>query len=166
MKFRGAAYPCAVAAELTAPGGGESEPPIYAAGGVLQRTSGSSPEIVVVHRPRYDDWSLPKGKLKTGESWEAAALREVSEETGSRATITSFAGPVVYPVNGRLKIVLFWNMQVEGETHFRPSREVDRFELLSPEAAYARLTYAVERQLLVELFPGRLPQTGRHALAS
>jgi 8-oxo-dGTP diphosphatase len=110
---------------------------------------------VVIHRPRYADWSLPKGKLKAGEAWEAAALREVREETGYQATITSFAGPVIYRVDGRLKIVLFWNMQVEGDTRFESSREVDTFAWLPPKAASARLNYALERQLVAELFPGK-----------
>ncbi|HEY1296844.1 MAG TPA: NUDIX hydrolase [Chloroflexota bacterium] len=129
--------------------------PIYAAGGILRRLTEGRPEIVVIHRPRYDDWSLPKGKLKSGEAWEAAALREVSEETGYRATITSFAGPITYHVDGRPKIVLFWNMQVAGDMGSGPSREVDAREWLSPAAARARLTYAIEGQLVAELFPGQ-----------
>jgi 8-oxo-dGTP diphosphatase len=127
-------------------------PPIYAAGGVLRRIAASGPEIVLVHRPRYDDWSLPKGKLKRGEAWEAAALREVQEETGYRAKITSFAGPLTYLVNGRLKIVLYWNMEVDTDNVFHPSKEVDTLASLPPAAAYARLTYAVERRLLSEVF--------------
>jgi 8-oxo-dGTP pyrophosphatase MutT (NUDIX family) len=131
-----------------------SREPIYAAGGVLMRHSSSGPQVVVVHRPRYGgDWTLPKGKLKPGEPWEAAALREVHEETGYRATITSFAGPITYLADGTLKIVRFWNMRVDHETSFRPSKEVDAFEWLSPAAAHARLTYADERQLLADMFP-------------
>jgi 8-oxo-dGTP diphosphatase len=130
--------------------------PIFAAGGVLQRATTAGPEIVVIHRPRYDDWSLPKGKLKSGETWEAAALREVREETGYRAVITSFAGPVTYPVDGRPKLVLFWNMHVDGDGRFRPTKEVDTFEWLPPAVARARLNYAVERRLVADLFPGQL----------
>lgn len=127
--------------------------PIHAAGGVLRRPSVAGPEILLVHRPRYDDWSLPKGKLKTCESWEAAALREVFEETTYRSIITSFAGSVTYQVKSRAKVVFFWNMQVEGESVFQPTREVDAIEWLSPAAACARLNYASERDLLAELFP-------------
>ena len=72
--------------------------PIRAAGGVLWRLSTDGAEILLIHRPRYDDWTLPKGKLKVHESWETAALREVLEETGYRASIMSFAGPVTYEV--------------------------------------------------------------------
>ena len=149
-------YSCTVANVSTALDSVETERPIHAAGGVLRRTSVSGPEVLLIHRPRYDDWSLPKGKLKTWESWEAAALREVLEETGYRSIITSFAGPVMYQVNGRPKIVLFWNMEVEGDTHFQPSKEVDAVEWMSPTAAYARLTYSVERRLLAELLPHEL----------
>jgi len=129
------------------------KPPIFAAGGVLRRQSASGLEIVLVHRPRYEDWTLPKDKLKPGETWEAAALREVQEETGYRAAIMSFAGPVTYHVDGRLKLVLFWNMQVTGDTRFLPSNEVDRFEWLLPAAALARLGYSLERRLVAGLFP-------------
>jgi 8-oxo-dGTP diphosphatase len=132
------------------------ERPIFAAGGVLRRVTSGGPEMVLIHRPRYDDWSLPKGKLKAGETWEAAALREVREETGYRAIITGFAGPMTYHVDGRLKIVLLWNMHIDGDNHFRPNKEVDTFEWLPPAAARARLTYAVEQRLVADLFPGQL----------
>jgi len=128
---------------------------IRAAGGILRRVVTGEPEIALIHRPRYDDWSLPKGKLKTGETWEAAALREVREETGYRASITSLAGPLIYRVNGRLKIVLFWNMQVDDDTLLPRSKEVDACQWLPPAAASARLTYPIERRLLAEMFPGQ-----------
>jgi 8-oxo-dGTP diphosphatase len=127
--------------------------PIFAAGGILRRLAIGGPEIVVIHRPRYDDWSLPKGKLKKGEAWETAALREVREETGYHAIITSFAGPITYHVDGRPKVVLFWNMRVDRDSSFRPTKEVDVFEWLPPAAACARLNYAVERRLVADLFP-------------
>jgi 8-oxo-dGTP diphosphatase len=126
--------------------------PIFAAGGVLRRLTASGPQIVLVHRPRYEDWTLPKGKLKSGETWEAAALREVREETGCGAAITSFAGPIMYQVSGRPKIVLFWNMRLAGETCFQPSKEVDAFEWLAPADAVARLSYQLERRLIAVLF--------------
>jgi 8-oxo-dGTP diphosphatase len=129
--------------------------PIFAAGGVVRRVGTDGVEILLVHRPRYDDWSLPKGKLKKGEAWEDAALREVREETGYRAIITSLAGPITYRVDGRPKIVLFWNMQIDGDTRFRATKEVDAFEWLAPAAACARLNYSVERRLVADLFPGR-----------
>jgi 8-oxo-dGTP diphosphatase len=135
---------------------GTEQRPIYAAGGVLTRTSASGSQIVLVHRPRYDDWTLPKGKLKAGEGWEAAALREVREETGYRATITSFAGPITYHVSSRPKLVLFWNMRLAGESCFEPSREVDACEWVTPADAVARLNYELERRLIADLFQGQL----------
>jgi 8-oxo-dGTP diphosphatase len=127
--------------------------PIRAAGGILRRIVTGEPEIALIHRPRYDDWSLPKGKLKKGETWEGAALREVQEETGYRASIISLAGPLVYLVNRRLKIVLLWNMQVDGDTLLPRSNEVDDCQWLAPAAAYAGLTYPIERRLLADIFP-------------
>src|SRR4051812_27762866 len=74
---------------------------IRAAGGVVMRDG----RIVVVHRPKYDDWSLPKGKLEAGESWEEAALREVEEETGLRVTLGDELTSTHYTVRGRPKTV-------------------------------------------------------------
>jgi 8-oxo-dGTP diphosphatase len=149
-------YACTVSGAHAAVVGDENEqPPIFAAGGILQRPGATGPEIVTIYRPRYKDWSLPKGKLKVGEAWEAAALREVHEETGNRATITSFAGPIIYHVAGRLKIVLFWNMRADGAARFRPSKEVEAAEWLSVGVACERLTYEAERRLLADLFPGQ-----------
>ena len=71
-------------------------------------------ELVVVHRPRYDDWSLPKGKLDPGETWEQAALREVEEEVGLRCRLGEELPPVCYRDNkGRAKAVRYWLMQPE-----------------------------------------------------
>jgi 8-oxo-dGTP diphosphatase len=70
---------------------------VKAAGGVVWRAgAGGAPEFVAVHRPRYDDWSLPKGKLDPGETWEQAALREVEEEVGLRCTLGAELPPVAY----------------------------------------------------------------------
>ena len=109
-----------------------------------------------MHRPRYGDWSLPKGKLKTCESWEAAALREVFEETGYRSIITSFDGPVIYQVKSRPKIVLSGACRSKARVFSSRPGEVDAIEWLSPAAAYARLNYVSERGLLAELFPHEL----------
>src|SRR5215211_1679816 len=85
--------------------------PIRAAGGLLWRQSGKGFEIAVVHRNRYDDWTLPKGKLKECETWQEAALREVQEETGWHATITEFAGAIAYHTEKGEKVVYFWHME-------------------------------------------------------
>ena len=73
---------------------------VKASGGVVwRRAPGGAPELVVVHRPRYDDWSLPKGKLDPGETWEEAALREVEEEVGLRCRLGAELPPVYYRDN-------------------------------------------------------------------
>ena len=106
-------------------------------------------ELAVIHRPKYDDWSLPKGKLKPGEGFCEAALREVEEETGCRARLLLFAGITFYFVNRRPKVVLFWHMRQEGQTRFEPSAEVDRVAWCSPEEAMARLRHPGERRIVL-----------------
>src|SRR5437763_4181740 len=88
---------------------------VKAAGGVVRRrAAGGGCEIAVVHRPRYDDWSFPKGKLDEGEGWEAAALREVLEETGLRCRLLRELPPVGYAdAKGRPKAVRYWVMEPE-----------------------------------------------------
>ena len=127
---------------------------IEAAGGLLWRRRGHVAELAVIHRPRHEDWSLPKGKRDPGESWQETALREVLEETGCEAEIERFAGGTIYTVRGRPKVVLFWHMAVTDEAAFEPNDEVDRLEWMTPEAALERLDYAVERQLLVDEIAG------------
>ena len=107
-----------------------------------------APTIAVIHRPKYDDWSLPKGKLDRGEGFRHAALREVEEETGCHARLLRFAGASVYRVDVRPKLVLYWHMNVEECRAFEPNREVDRLEWLSPRDAFARLAHPGERRVL------------------
>ena len=71
-------------------------PDVHAAGGLVVRDGGDGPEVAVVHRPKYEDWSLPKGKLDAGESFERAALREIEEETGLRCELVSELQPARY----------------------------------------------------------------------
>src|SRR5690606_11312898 len=106
-------------------------PPIRAAGGVLWRHApgdGGRVEVAVIHRPRYDDWSLPKGKLAAGESELEAAVREIREETGFHVRVGRPLGVTRYSketVSGaRPKVVRWWAMQGEGGG-FSPTREVD-----------------------------------------
>ncbi len=120
--------------------------PIRAAGGILRRRDG---RIAVVHRHRHDDWSLPKGKLDRGESWEEGALREVQEETGWTARLGPSAGTVHYEVKGRPKEVRWWHMDAGEETGHPPDpKEVAAVAWLTVEEARARLTYDDERALL------------------
>ena len=110
---------------------------VRAAGGVVMRDG----LVAVVHRPRYDDWSLPKGKLDPGESFEDAALREVWEETGLRARLVRELPAVHYTVRERPKVVRYWLMSVESDTAFTPNDEVDEVRWLSPREAVELLTY-------------------------
>ena len=120
---------------------------IQAAGGVVLRDG----RVAVVHRPRYDDWSLPKGKLDAGESFEEAALREVEEETGLRCRLVRELPAVEYEVKGRPKVVRFWAMEVEDETPFVPNDEVDEVHWLEPAEALAQLSYDREREPVLAL---------------
>jgi 8-oxo-dGTP diphosphatase len=121
---------------------------IRAAGGLLWRESERGMELAVVHRPYYDDWVLPKGKLNKGEGWEDAAVREVSEETCCQAKLGDFAGTISYLANGKPKIVLFWHMSLLGEDSFVPNNETDRMHWLTVAEALEQLQYSTERALL------------------
>jgi 8-oxo-dGTP diphosphatase len=121
---------------------------IRAAGGLIWRNSVRGREVAVIHRARYGDWTLPKGKLKLGEDWRDAAIREVKEETGYDVRLLSFAGSVSYKVKGVPKIVQFWNMMPIGDSKFEPSGEVDRVTWLSLQKALEVLDYEGERDLL------------------
>jgi 8-oxo-dGTP diphosphatase len=120
---------------------------VQAAGGVVVRADG---RVAVVHRPRYDDWSLPKGKLDAGEGFEAAALREVEEETGVRARIVGELPSVRYVDNkGRDKLVRWFRMELDGEPGaFASNDEVDDLRWLTPAEARALVSYDHDRELL------------------
>ncbi|MER5473298.1 NUDIX hydrolase [Streptomyces sp. NPDC002935] len=122
---------------------------IRAAGCVLWRRSpvDSALEICLVHRPKYDDWSHPKGKLKRGEDSLSGALREVEEETGYGALPGSVLPTVHYLVGGRPKEVRYWAAEAD-DGHFTPNDEVDRVLWLSPTAARHRLTQLRDRDLV------------------
>ncbi len=118
---------------------------IEAAGGLVERADG---RIVVVHRPRYDDWSLPKGKLDRGESFEEAALREIEEETGIRAALGRELPTMRYDVKGKPKTVRWWSMTVVDEGTFVPSDEVDELRWVTRAEAADLLSYDHDRALL------------------
>jgi len=118
---------------------------IQAAGGVVLRDDG---RVAVVHRPRYDDWTLPKGKLEPGESFEEAALREVEEETGLRARLVRELPAVEYSVRDRPKEVRYWLMDVDSDPGFAPNDEVDELRWLSPADAAALLSYDRDKEVL------------------
>jgi 8-oxo-dGTP diphosphatase len=127
---------------------GDQAPEVRAAGGVLVRERGGRAEIAIVHRPRYDDWSLPKGKLKQGEGWEEAALREVAEETGYRSRLEDELPPSRYTdAKGRAKLVRYWRMRPEGG-EFRPGDEVDELRWADASEAERLLSYPRDRELV------------------
>ena len=121
---------------------------VKAAGGVVWRRGAGGIEVAVAHRPHRTDWSLPKGKLDPGESWEDAALREVEEEIGLRCTLGRELSPTSYrDQKGRAKVVRYWLMEPEsGE--FEPNSEVDELRWLNPAAAADLLTYEHDKQLV------------------
>ena len=124
---------------------------LWAAGGLLCRQSSQVKEVAIIHRKRYGgEWCLPKGKpdYARDKTWMDVALREVKEETGCSAKITGFAGTVSYLVNGTPKVVLFWNMELEGDSAFQPSEEVDSVIWLSPARAIEKLDHSEEKDLL------------------
>ena len=126
---------------------------IRAAGALLWQYSGSVLQIAVVHRDRYDDWTLPKGKLKKGETWQQAALREVKEETGYDAHILDFAGAVAYEAKGKPKVVRYWHMLAQGEPSEKLDTEVDTVRWLPIDKALKLLQYPLEKSLLEETIP-------------
>ena len=121
---------------------------IEAAGGLVWRKGTRGRELAVIHRPKYDDWTLPKGKRKRSESWEDAAIREVEEETGCQVDLGEFAGCLGYVLGDTPKIVLFWSMKVTRQKKFVPNDEVDQVVWLTPSRALRKLDYDDERELL------------------
>jgi 8-oxo-dGTP diphosphatase len=120
---------------------------VRAAGGLVVRDG----EVLLVHRPKYDDWSFPKGKCDDGESDEACALREVEEETGLRCELLDEIGTTRYiDGKGRPKAVRYWRMRaVDGE--FAPHDEVDEIRWEAPEHAAAVLSWSRDLPLLERL---------------
>ena len=125
---------------------------VEAAGGlVTRRTAAGETEVLVVHRPRYDDWSLPKGKLEPGESFEDAAVREVEEETGIRCERGEELAPHRYiDRKGRDKVVRWWRMTPTATSPFVANDEVDELRWLPAGEAATLLTYDADRKLVAE----------------
>ena len=121
---------------------------VYAAGAVLwQPGLRKGVEVAVIHRPRYDDWSLPKGKLDSGETEPVTAVREVHEETGYRAQLGRRIAVVSYPIDQGTKKVRYWAARsIEGQ--FTPNAEVDDLVWLPVPEAMKKVAYAYDREVL------------------
>ncbi len=133
--------------------------PIRAAGGLVRRRG----EVLLVHRPKYGDWTFPKGKAKRGESDEDCALREVEEETGLRCRLGRELASTRYRALAGPKVVRYWEMAPLGGD-FRPTREIDEVRWLPPARAGSLLSYGRDLEVLESLGPPPLLLV-RHASA-
>ena len=122
---------------------------VLAAGGVLWRPGHreSAEEVAVIHRPRYDDWSLPKGKVDPGETEPVTAVREVFEETGHHVQLGRRIATVSYPIEPRTKKVQYWSARSIGGS-FAPNNEVDDLVWLPAAAAIKKVSYPYDRKIL------------------
>jgi 8-oxo-dGTP diphosphatase len=131
-------------------------PVIKAAGGILQRSTPRGDEVMVVYRKRHQDWTLPRGKVKDGESFQEAAMRQVLEETGCSCRIGNYLGTISYSDQGVPKVVLFWKMTLVEDKGITGNEEIGQALWLQLPAAIERLTHAQEKALLSRL--GSLPR--------
>jgi len=126
---------------------------IRAAGGIVCRPGENGVEVLIVHRPAYDDWSFPKGKLERGEDEETAAVREVEEETGLRCRLEREVATTHYRnALGRPKTVRYWLMSPVAGT-LAAANEVDDARFVALAEARELLTYERDRTLLDSLAP-------------
>lgn len=118
----------------------------------LRPRNGKEPQVLLVHRPSYDDWTLPKGKLEPDEYEAVAAGRETWEETGVRVALGHPLGDISYPVSSGRKIVHYWTARALDQKPRKPDKEVDKVVWLAPRAAMARMTYDDEKQTVLKAF--------------
>ncbi|GAA2217082.1 NUDIX domain-containing protein [Micromonospora olivasterospora] len=136
---------------------------IRAAGGVAWRADGDGVRVCLVHRPRYGDWSLPKGKLDPGEHPLTAAVRELAEEADVRVVPQVRLPRARYRSEGRPKVVDYWSMRVVGEGGFQPDTEVDEVRWLPAADAVRLVSYPHDGEVLAA-FAALPPVTGTMAL--
>lgn len=149
------------------------QPEIFAAGAVLWRPGPDEPELALIHRPKYGDWSFPKGKLKKGEHLLAAAQREVFEETGIRPVLGRPLAPSFYDKEGRLKRVDYWcaTAAAEAVDQAVDPREVDGLEWVPLSRASERLTHERDQPVLADFASSAVRETVpyifvRHGIAT
>lgn len=128
---------------------------VRAAGGVIWRPANGDVEVLIIHRPRYDDWSFPKGKAKEGEADEDCAIREVLEETGLRCALGPELATATYrDSKGRPKTVRYWAMRLPDGDEPVAGDGVDEFAWLAQAEADARLSWDHDREVLRSLPEG------------
>src|SRR5256885_16723988 len=123
-------------------------PVIKAAGGILQRSTPRGDEVMVVYRKRHQDWTLPRGKVKDGESFQEAAMRQVLEETGCSCRIGNYLGTISYSDKGVPKVVLFWKMTLVVDKGAATNDETGQALWLQLPAANPRLTHFQAKALI------------------
>ena len=124
------------------------QPTIWAAGAAVYRIRNGKPDILLTHRPRYDDWSLPKGKLSRAEGFQECAEREVEEETGVTGLTEAPIGTVGYRTgNGNYKAVRYWLLQAKEES-FKPNAEVDKIRWMRPKPAMEKASYTRDAAII------------------
>ena len=134
----------------------------------LQERPGKEPHVLLIHRPAYDDWSLPKGHLEPDEYEAVAAGRETREETAVRVALRQPLGVIRYPIGGGTKVVHYWRAVPVQAKRRKADKEVDKVAWLTPINALARMSYADERGVLQQAL--EIPDTTpflvvRHAKA-
>ncbi len=128
------------------------EEPIYAAGGVILRQNNDTVEVLLIHRPKYDDWSFPKGKSEPGETPLVTALREVEEESSITAVPLHELATVGYntPIAAVDKLVTYFVMTPDSESSFKKNEEVDEVQWIPVGYASEKLSYSDDIDLLLK----------------
>jgi 8-oxo-dGTP pyrophosphatase MutT (NUDIX family) len=132
-------------------------PVIRAAGGILQRLTPRGDEVLIVYRKRYQDWALPKGEVKDGESFQEAALREVAQETGCSCQLGNYLGTISYSDHGTPKVIMFWKMTVLEERPVLDAEEIAEVAWMPVPVAIQKLSQSQEKALLSRLTTAARP---------
>jgi broad specificity phosphatase PhoE/8-oxo-dGTP pyrophosphatase MutT (NUDIX family) len=134
--------------------------PIEASGGLVVLPASDGIKVLVAHRPRYDDWTFPKGKNEAGENPFEAAVREVAEETGQNPRLVSSLGQTEFDTGNGVKRVRWFGMRLSRPDPFVPNAEVDEIRWLDPDEARSLLTYEGDGAMLDQVDLDALAATG------